>query len=353
MSLCCAGHPGRDRGGGIRSRPWALLEDWFERIRGDYLRHGLGMLFAGILIYVLERRFGHYYVEGVGYATIQAILLGHLSFAWLMALLFICKLLATTVSLGSGSSGGIFSPSLFMGAATGGAFAATLHALHLPIDVSVPAFAMVGMGAMVGAGTGAAMTAVTMIFEMTRDYSIVLPMILAVAMALGVRRMLSRENIYTLKLARRGQSVPKALHTNMFLVRRAEEVMTKDALILPAATTFNDFLTQTGHDGRMRHVIVTRGSRIVGVLRVNTRWWRGLGNARRGITLGELAQPDFTVVRYDDVVLDVIQRMLRRGAIMALVIEGHGAPTPDNISGVIDKEHIAEAVAASVQVYPA
>ena len=65
---------------------------------------------------------GHYYVEGVGYATIQAILHGSIG-AWFLLLLYVCKLLATSVSLGSGSSGGIFSPSLFMGATLGGAFA--------------------------------------------------------------------------------------------------------------------------------------------------------------------------------------------------------------------------------------
>ena len=91
-------------------------------------------------------------------------------------------------------------------------------ALPLPFDINIPSFAMVGMGAMVGGATGALMTAVTMIFEMTRDYSIVLPMILAVAMSVGVRRLLSRENIYTAKLERRGHAIPKALHANMFLV---------------------------------------------------------------------------------------------------------------------------------------
>jgi len=69
-----------------------------------------------------------------------------------------------------------------------------------------------------GAGI-AGPTAVTMIFEMTRDDDIILPMILAVALSVGVRRLLSRENIYTLKLLRRGHVVPKALHANMFLVR--------------------------------------------------------------------------------------------------------------------------------------
>ena len=155
-----------------------LLEDVFDKIGERYMRHALGMLLVGILIFVFQQTFGHYYVEGVGYATVQAILLGQLSAAGLLFLLFFAKMAATTLSLGSGSSGGIFSPSLFMGAAIGGGFGAFLSALHLPIPVDIPSFAMVGMGAMVGGGTGAVMTAVTMIFEMTRDYGIVLPMIL-------------------------------------------------------------------------------------------------------------------------------------------------------------------------------
>jgi CIC family chloride channel protein len=212
-----------------------LLEDWFELIPGNYARHMFGMLLVGLLMYGLYRRFGHYFVEGVGYATIQVILTGGLaSSVSLLALLFVCKLLATSLSLGSGSSGGIFSPSLFMGATLGGAFAGLLSLAFPALSLNLPAFAMVGMGAMVGGGTGAAMTAVTMIFEMTRDYGIVLPMILAVATALGTRRLVSRESIYTMKLARRGHDIPKALHANMFLVRRAKEVMLRDFTVEPA-----------------------------------------------------------------------------------------------------------------------
>src|SRR5271167_2883538 len=245
-----------------------FLEDQFDRIQQPYARHILGMLLVGILIYLLHRSFGHYYIEGVGYATVQAIVFGQLNAAWLLALLFVCKLFATTSSLGSGSSGGIFSPSLYMGATIGGAFSSAMIAFHVPLDINVPAFAMVGMAAMVGGTTGAAMTAVTMIFEMTRDYNIVLPMILAVAFSLGVRRLLSPENIYTLKLARRGHLVPKALHANMFLVRRASEVMETDVLVLPADTPFDEFLSRPDHGGRMRHVIVSRTNRISGVVRV-------------------------------------------------------------------------------------
>jgi CIC family chloride channel protein len=332
-------------------RGLAFLEDQFDRIKRPYVRHVFGMLQVGILIYVLQQNFGHYYVEGVGYSTVQAIVFGQLNAAGLLTLLFACKLFATTTSLGSGSSGGVFSPSLFMGATLGGAFASALIALHVSLPINVPAFAMVGMAAMVGGCTGAAMTAVTMIFEMTRDYSIVLPMILAVAFSLGVRRVLSPESIYTLKLARRGHLVPKALHANMFLVRHASEVMDTDVLVLPAETDFDEFLGRPEHQGRMRHVIVTRNNRIFGVVRVNTGIRRGLAKVDTGITLGDVARPNFTIVREDDIAFEVIQRIWRKGAVMAIVVRGRGVPRSQSIAGVITKEHVADSVARSVQIY--
>jgi chloride channel protein, CIC family len=329
-----------------------LAEDLFDKIKERYTRHVLGMLLVGILIYVLQQRFGEYYVEGVGYATIQAILLGQLSTVELLLLLFICKLLATSLSLGSGSSGGIFSPSLFMGATIGGGFAAALSALHLSLAINIPSFAIVGMGAMVGGGTGAVMTAVTMIFEMTRDYDIVLPMILAVALSVGVRRLLSRENIYTMKLFRRGHVIPKALHSNMFLVRRAKEVMDTDVVLAPAGLTFDAFLSQPEHGGRMRHIVVTEDDRILGVLRVNTALRRATESAHSRVTLRDIASQNFVMVHEDDILFEVIQRIWRHQAVMALVVRGRGTPGPGDIAGAITKEHVADSVASSVKVYP-
>lgn len=333
-------------------RTLAYAEDAFERIGSPYLRHMLGMLAVGVLMYVLLRLFGHYYVEGVGYATIEAILTGRQTIFWLLAILFVCKMFATSVSLGSGSSGGIFSPCLFMGATLGGGFASLLSRLGVPLALSVPAFAMVGMGAMVGGGTGAVMTAVVMIFEMTRSYDIVMPMIVAVAMSVGVRRVLSHENIYTIKLARRGRVLPKALHANMFLVRRALEVLDSDVLVLPASTTLDQFLPDPGQAGRLRHVVVTKDNRLCGVLRINTGLRRGLEAAQSTVTLGEVASRRFIVVGRDTIVFDVINRMSRKDAGMAVVVRGRGIPRGEDVIGVITKEHIADSVASSVRIYP-
>jgi CIC family chloride channel protein len=330
-----------------------LAEDLFDRIKSRYLRHMLGMLIVGALMYTLFRILGQYYVDGVGYATVQAVLAGQISAFWLLALLGVCKAVATSVSLGSGSSGGIFSPSLFIGAALGGAFAALLNAAGFSIHLSVPAFAMVGMGAMVGGGTGAVMTAVTMIFEMTLDYSIVMPMIVAVAMSIGARRVLSRETIYTLKLVRRGRAIPKARHANMFLVRPALEIMDTDIQVLPTEASFDDYLRQPEHAGRLRHVVVTDKGHICGVLRVNTGLRRGLESAHTGLNLGDVASRNFTVVGEDETAFDVIRRMWRRNAIMAVVVRGRrGVPRGSDVAGVITKEHVADSVADSIKAYP-
>ena len=326
-------------------------EIWFGRIRNPYLRHVIGMTGVGAMMYAFLLGSGHYRIDGVGYSTIQDILLGGLVAGPFMALLSVSKLTATSLSLGSGSSGGIFSPSLFMGATLGGAMGALAHGFVGVPDASIPAFAMVGMAAMVGGATGAAMTAVTMIFEMTRDYDIVMPMIVAVAVSIGVRRMLSAENIYTIKLVARRHFIPKAMHANMFLVRPAADVMEKDFQLLPSGLGFDEFLRLPEKQGTLRHIVVTEGERIVGTLRVNTALRHGLEGAYTGVSLGSVANERFTIAHESDVMFDVIQRFWRRKGSMIVVVRGTGVPRASNVVGVLTKEHIADSVADSVRPY--
>src|SRR6185312_8868275 len=120
------------------------------------------------------------------YGVIQTILDKGMTATGLLFLLFALKMLATTISLGCGASGGIFSPSLFLGATLGAAFA-SLAMLVLPGALTLPSAAIVGMAAMVGAGTGGVMTAIVMV----------------------LRRALIAETIYTIKLRHRGHRIPK------------------------------------------------------------------------------------------------------------------------------------------------
>jgi len=115
------------------------------------------------------------------------------------------KLLATCFTLGSGGSGGVFAPSLFLGAVGGGLFGVVLQRIGLlPADGSPATYALVGMAAVVAGTTHAPLTAILIIFEITRDIYVLLPIMLAAVMATGVTRLFGRDSIYTLKLRRRG-----------------------------------------------------------------------------------------------------------------------------------------------------
>jgi CIC family chloride channel protein len=331
----------------IRGLHWA--EDAFDRIPGRYVRHVVGMAMVGLLIWSFMQWRGHYFVDGVGYDTISATLSGTLTGPGFLLLLFVGKLFATSVSLGSGSSGGIFSPSLFMGDSLGAAFGTLVSQIAPGLPVSVPAFAMVGMGAMVGGGTGAAMTAVTMIFEMTLDYQVVLPMILAVAAALGVRRLLSRESIYSIKLARRGHPIPTGLHANLFMVRSARDIMQPDVAVADESSSVGATLAALPPDYGACHVVVTRKGRIVGALCLTPEMRRTMSGDTR---LGSLGSRAFTLVREDAVAFDVINRLWRKRAALAIVIARGRAARATAVRGVIAKEHIADAVAGSVQIFP-
>jgi chloride channel protein, CIC family len=208
------------------------MEDLFEVIPGNYYtRHALGMLCVGVMMFLLLRNAGHYYVEGVGYATIMEILRGSLTSPWFLLLLAALKLLATCLSLGSGASGGVFSPALFVGAAGGAGFGHLCHALIPGLDVAIPAFAIAGMAAVIGGSTGAVLTGIIMLAEMTRNQSIILPLVITCSVAYATRKWIMNESIYTMKLRGRGHSVPEGLHAAVLTSQRIQDLMTTDFVV--------------------------------------------------------------------------------------------------------------------------
>ncbi len=163
----------------------------------EYLKPAVGGLAIGLMGLYLPQIFG------VGYQTIESTLLnpGDLT---LLAVLLVGKLLATCLTLGSGGSGGVFAPSLFSGAMLGGAFGVVAHRLLPDITATEGAYALVGMAAVFAGAARAPMTAILILFEMTDDYRIILPLMLSTVISTILAEHLSGESIYTLKLARRG-----------------------------------------------------------------------------------------------------------------------------------------------------
>jgi len=180
-------------------------EDLFDEIPiPEYLKPVIGGLIIGAMgIFAPRSINSDPAFFGVGYEAITNALINNLPLL-MLSLYFVAKLVATLLTLGSGGSGGIFAPSLFMGAMIGGVLGHGAHTLFPNLTASPGAYALVGMAAMVGGTTHAPLAAMLIIFEMTRDYAIILPLMLATGISTVVASLINRESIYTLKLSRRG-----------------------------------------------------------------------------------------------------------------------------------------------------
>jgi len=154
------------------------------------------------------------HIFGVGYEAINQALTGNLVWSF-MLLLLVVKILAVSVTIGSGGSGGIFAPSLFIGAMLGGAVGTVMQSIW-PLSTGGPgAYALVGMGAVVAAATHAPITSILIIFELTNDYEIILPLMISCIIATLLATRLQDASIYTLKLQRRGIDIRQGRAVNV------------------------------------------------------------------------------------------------------------------------------------------
>lgn len=208
-------------------------EDLFEKLPvNDYLRHIIGNLLLGVLFYSIFVKAGHYYVQGVGYATIQDVLSNLISSPGLLLALIVAKLVATCLTIGSGGSGGVFSPSLFLGGLSGALFGSVLELLFPALGIDPIIFVIAGMAAMVSGTTSAPLTAAIIVYEMTQDYSAILPVMAAVSVAYAVRRTFMKGDIYTLKLNRRGQMIPEEMIADLKSHITVDEAVCTDVAYL-------------------------------------------------------------------------------------------------------------------------
>ena len=170
--------------------------DWAWR-GPEWLRPAVGGVLLGGLLLLLPEMYG------VGYPVLGRAVTGGYAIAFLLALL-IGKMLACSLTIGIGGSGGVFAPSLFCGAMAGAAFGDVVHAIAPHAGGSPGAYALVGMGAVFAGAARAPITAVVIMFELTGEYTIILPLMLAIVLAAGVSHLVSADTVYTRKLLRRG-----------------------------------------------------------------------------------------------------------------------------------------------------
>lgn len=251
-------------------------------------------------------------IFGVGYETIEAILRGErLAFTLLLALLA-AKLLMTAVSIGGGFPGGVFAPSLFLGAALGGAYGATAQHALPALRVDPPAFAMVGMAAVLAGAVHAPVTAIILLFEMTNDYRIILPLMFAVAVSLLVSQRLRRDSVYTLGLARKGIRLERGRDIEVLEAITAGEVMHTPAPALRESDTLaaaSETLMRTRLHGLP---VVNPSGELVGILTVQDieRGQTNGGDLLR--TVGETCTRDLLTAHPDETLGAALRRMSTR-----------------------------------------
>lgn len=235
-------------------------EDIFEDLPlPEWIKPAIGGLLLGAIVLQWPESFG------VGYGAMNNALHTRMVGWTLLALVFV-KIMATSCTLGSGGSGGIFAPSLFIGAMCGGFFGWVAGELLPGIPAPPGAYALVGMGAVVAGTTHAPITAILIIFEMTNDYKIILPMMITCILSTIISTALHRDSIYTGKLRRRGIEIDGGLEQNILRSLKVERFMTGASVSVPESMPLIEIIrTFKREDVHYLHV-VNGHDRLVGVI---------------------------------------------------------------------------------------
>jgi chloride channel protein, CIC family len=206
--------------------------DWIWR-GPEWARPAVGGLALGVVLLVLPEMYG------VGYPIMQNAVEGRYVVGFLI-LLLLAKIVATSLTIGIGGSGGVFAPSLFIGAMLGAAFGSVARMIDPGAVGPVGAYALVGMGALFAAAGRAPITAVIIMFELTGEYTIILPLMLAVVVATGLSKVLSRDSVYTEKLRRRGVDLSEPSRQTLGAGVTVGEVMAEPPTVLDADLSLAD-----------------------------------------------------------------------------------------------------------------
>ena len=271
---------------------WLPIPEFIKPIMG-------GLLLGTIGILCFKTAGGFPRVFGVGYESISDVLFGRLGVEIVLGL-FLFKLLATIVTLGVGGSGGIFAPSLFMGAMIGGAFGQVAH--HMLPNVTAPAgaYALVGMAALFSGAAQAPVTAILILFEMTGDYRIILPLMLATVISTLVARVLSRDSIYTLKLTRRGIHLEQGHDIDIMQGVTVSEAMSTEVDEIPLNLSLELLADKFAHTHNHGFAVVNEAGDLAGVVSIRDLEQALAKGPPEGRTVADIATTEGLLVTFPD-----------------------------------------------------
>jgi CIC family chloride channel protein len=291
----------------------------------------LGGLLVGVLVLLSNGM-----LVGHGHLAVHLDVFGGMSWNSL-ALLALGSILATSITLNFGGSGGVFTPSLYVGAATGGAFGVALTGLFPGLGLRPEAYALVGMGAVVAASTNAPITGMLLVFEMTNDYEIVLPLMLATVIANLVARRLEPDSLYSGWLRRRGERLQHGADRDVLAGLRVADAFDPAPEVVGATAPLGQLLEHLGTGAFTDLPVVDEQRRLIGIIPI-ADLGRLAGEPREKtstLVASEVTIPAETVAPGDSL-LEAIRRMGVRGAPSIPVVDratGH-------LLGLVSRAHV-------------
>lgn len=316
-----------------------LSEDLFDKwtIPG-WLKPPIAGVAIGLMGYFLPQVFG------TGFSAMDEVLRGQLGL-WLVVGLIFARIAATSITLGSGFSGGVFAPALFIGAMLGSAYGQVMHTLFPSVTASSGAYAAVGMAAVFAGAARAPVTAIVILFEMTLDYKIMLPLMFATVVSTLLAARFEPESIYTLKLVRRGID---------FLGQRAgrltpigvEDAMTpiRETGVVKEDMSLDQLRAYFQETSRRGVIVVDAGGSLVGVATM-TDLERTLAEGKAANTVRDICATEIVTAYADETLDEVVKQagMLELGYIPVVTRDEPNVPV-----GILLRRDIIRAYGAAI-----
>ena len=312
-----------------------MVKDGFDKIKVSvHVKPVMGAFLVGSIGIAFPQVFGN------GYDVIQGVLTGNLVWSLMLALVFL-KMIATSITLGSGGAGGIFAPALYIGSVIGGGFGALVHRIFPQLVSNPNIYAIVGMGAFLAATTHAAITSIFLIFEMTNQYEIVLPVMFACVVGTLIAHSLQRESIDTFQLIREGIDLHEGKELQIMKSIKVGDAMSKNVQVVPETMSLRKLRDVFSESQFSCFPVVDENNHLAGIISLHDFRFVLLEEAvEELIIVKDIATEDVITVSLDDNLFDANEKMSYRQIARLPVVEHNN---PGKVVGILSKRDVLTA----------
>ncbi len=327
----------------LYSRGVWKAQDLFAGLRRGWVQVALGAVLVGGLNLAFRAD-----LWGRGHESLNLGIVASRTALFLLALTF-AKLVATAVTFGAGGTGGVFTPALFIGATLGGSYAVALGALFPSWHLAPGALALVGMAGLVAGATHAPLTAIMMVFEMSGDYGLILPVMLTSVLAYAVARRLHSENIYSEWLVRRGVVLSHGADAAVLARVTVGECMNRAPVVVDEGADLATMVRVAGSSRQTEFPVVDEQGRLAGMVSEEALREAHANREHLGglVVAADLAARDVDRVTVEDSLLTALRRFGRQDVDYLPVVNPRD---PDRLEGLVSRQDLVAAYERALTV---